>query len=149
MHYDEAREVLRNADYGVLSTTCDDGLPYGVPMNYVLSGLSIYFHCAPEGLKLDNILRDGRACFTVVLRERNLGNRLSTAYESAMAFGVVRPVQDEDERQVAFRLLADKYAPDMPAATLNDYLKKHGPHAVVLRMEVEYITGKNGYPDEL
>lgn len=147
--YDKAREILMEADYGVLSTTCDDGLPYGVPLNYALAGLSIYFHCAPDGMKLDNILRDGRACLTAVLREKNLGNRLTTAYESAMAFGVVRPAYAEDERQAAFRLLAGKYAPDMPEPALAAYIKKHGPEAVILRMDVEYITGKAGYPEEL
>ena len=27
--YDRAREILKQAAYGVLSTSCEDGLPYG------------------------------------------------------------------------------------------------------------------------
>ena len=103
--YDRAREILKQAAYGVLSTSCEDGLPYGVPLCHVLTGNSIYFHCAAEGQKLDNLMRDGRACLTVVSAAKNLGNRLSMAYESAMAFGVVRLVYGEDERLAAMRLL--------------------------------------------
>ena len=33
----------------------EDGYAYGVPLNYVYVDNSIYFHCAKEGHKLDNI----------------------------------------------------------------------------------------------
>ena len=36
--YDKAREILMQADYGILSTTCGDGLPYGIPLCFALSG---------------------------------------------------------------------------------------------------------------
>ena len=144
-----AGNIQARAEYGVLSTTCDDGLPYGVPLSFVLTGFSLYFHCAPEGQKLDNIMHDSRACLTAVTAARNLGNRLSMAYESAMAFGTVRPVYPEDERQAALRLLCDKYAPEMPQAALNAYLKKQGPNTIVLRMDVEYIVGKAAHMEEL
>lgn len=147
--HEQARRILAEAEYGVLSTACDDGMPYGIPLNYALSGNNVYFHCAPEGTKLDNIRRDSRACLTAVLRQRNLGNRLTTAYESAMAFGVVHVVSDEEERQTAFRLLAGKYAPSLPEEALAAYLVKYGPKAVILRMEVEYLTGKSGHADQL
>ena len=64
--YDKAREILMQADYGILATTCGDGLPFGFPLGFALSGISIYFHCATEGQKLDNIRHDSRVCFTVV-----------------------------------------------------------------------------------
>ena len=134
--YSRAREILNRADYGVLSTSCEDGLPYGVPICYVLTGNSIYFHCAPEGQKLDNVMHDGRACLTAVSAARNLGKRLTMAYESAMAFGMVRPVYGEDERQAALRLLCSKYA-------------HWGVNTVILRMEVEYIAGKASHAEEL
>ena len=39
--YAQARRILEKAEYGVLSTVCDDGLPYGVPLSFVLSGKAI------------------------------------------------------------------------------------------------------------
>ena len=144
--YAQARELLRRAPFGVLSTTCDDGLPYGVPLCFVLSGNTIYFHCAQEGQKLDNLAHDSRVCLTAVLSAENQGERLTMQYESAMAFGTARIVYGEDERQAALLLLAGKYAPDMAEEALNAYLKEHGAGTLVIRMEVEFISGKASPP---
>lgn len=140
--YDRAREILHQAPYGVLCTTCDDGMPYGVPLSFVLTGYSIYFHCAVQGQKLDNIAYDTRVCFTAVSHAESLGEKLTMAYESAMAFGTARVVRGEDERQSALKALAGKYAPDMDTGKLETYLKKWGPDTIVVRLDVEYITGK-------
>ncbi|HJD24726.1 MAG TPA: pyridoxamine 5'-phosphate oxidase family protein [Firmicutes bacterium] len=139
--YDDARGILDKAEYGVLSTACDDGLPYGVPLCFVLAGNALYFHTAAEGQKLDNIVRDRRACFTAVARAEVQPRRPGMAYQSAMAFGEVRIVYGEDERQAAFRLFVEKYSPALPAekaAALRDAAK----NTTVLRMDVEYISGK-------
>ena len=142
--YDQARDILARASYGVLSTNCDDGLPYGVPLSFVLSGNSLYFHCATEGQKLDNIMHDNRACFTVVAEAEVLADRLTVRYASAMAFGTARIVYGEDERQAALGLLMDKYAPEMEEKKRTAYLKKHEVHTAVVRLDVEYIVGKQG-----
>lgn len=144
--YAQAREILNRALFGVLSTTCDDGLPYGVPLCFVLSGNTIYFHCAAEGQKLDNLAHDSRVCLTAVLSAENLGERLTMQYESAMAFGTARIVYGEDERQAALRLLAGKYAPDMAEKALVAYLKAYTADTTVIRMEVEFISGKASLP---
>ena len=57
--------ILRKARVGRLATLGADGYPYIVPVNYVYLGESIYFHCAREGEKLDNIRRHARVCFEV------------------------------------------------------------------------------------
>lgn len=141
--YDKAREILMQADYGILSTTCGDGLPYGIPLCYALSGNSIYFHCATEGQKLDNLIHDDRVCLTAVLQAEKCPERLTMAYESAMAFGTAHIVYAEHERHAALRLLCGKYAPDMSEEAMAAYFKKHIANTTVVRMEVEYISGKS------
>ncbi len=142
LRYDEARAVLHRALYGVLSSTCDDGMPYGVPLSFVLTGNSLYFHGATEGQKLDNIRHDCRVCFTAVTDVQPDPVHLTMAYESAMAFGTAHIAYAEDERRAAFRLLAEKYAPQMTEQALDAYLKTHAGDAAVVRIEVEYISGK-------
>ena len=144
--YDKAREILMQADYGILSTTCGDGLPYGIPLCFALSGNSIYFHCATEGQKLDNLVHDSRVCLTAVLHAENRPARLTMTYESAMAFGTARIVYAEDERHAALRLLCAKYSPDMSEEALAAYFKKHIANTTVERMEVEYTSGKSNRP---
>ena len=146
---DEVREILYRAPYGVLSTSCEDGQPYGVPLSFVLTGLTIYFHAAATGQKLHNLKRDGRVCLTVVDEAKNMGDELTMAYRSVMVFGSVIPVQGEDERQAAFRLLSGKYAPGLSEENTAAYIKRHGPAALVLRMDVEYMTGKGNLTQHL
>lgn len=47
----EAEEILKNGEYGVLSTVGENGYSYGVPLSYVYLNNSINFHCALEGQK--------------------------------------------------------------------------------------------------
>ncbi len=147
LDYDAARAVLHRAPFGVLSTTCDDGMPYGVPLSFVLTGNSLYFHCATEGQKLDNIRHDCRVCFTAVTDVRPDPALLTMDYTSAMAFGTAHIVYAEDERRAGFRLLADKYAPELTEQALEAYLKTHAGDAAVVRIEVEYISGKACHGD--
>jgi hypothetical protein len=48
-----------------MATIGQDGFPYITPVNYVMLNGNIYFHCAPKGEKLDNLLRDPHVCFEV------------------------------------------------------------------------------------
>jgi len=41
---------------------CDDGIPYVVPMNFGYESGTVYFHCAPEGRKLEIIRKNPKVC---------------------------------------------------------------------------------------
>ena len=58
-------ELLTRCRVGRLATVGNDGYPYITPVNYVYYKGSVYFHCAHQGEKLDNIARDNRVCFEV------------------------------------------------------------------------------------
>ena len=60
---DEALELLTRAEYGVLSTVDENGQPYGVPLNFCVVDGCIYFHCAVEGHKIDNIEQNSAVSF--------------------------------------------------------------------------------------
>lgn len=58
-------DMLNAATIGRMATTGSDGYPYVTPVNFVYYQGAVYFHCAPEGEKLENIARDPRVCFQV------------------------------------------------------------------------------------
>jgi len=58
-------EILTRCTVGRLATIGIDGYPYITPVNYVYWLGSVYFHCAHEGEKIDNILREPKVCFEV------------------------------------------------------------------------------------
>lgn len=61
----EIQRILSLTNIGRLATNGQDGYPYITPVNFVSLQGCIYFHCAPQGEKLDNLIRDPRVCFEV------------------------------------------------------------------------------------
>jgi nitroimidazol reductase NimA-like FMN-containing flavoprotein (pyridoxamine 5'-phosphate oxidase superfamily) len=61
----EIQRILSLTNIGRLATNGQDGYPYITPVNFVSLEGSIYFHCAPKGEKLDNLIRNPRVCFEV------------------------------------------------------------------------------------
>jgi nitroimidazol reductase NimA-like FMN-containing flavoprotein (pyridoxamine 5'-phosphate oxidase superfamily) len=59
----EMIRILASTNIGRLATIDAEGYPYITPVNFVFHEGSVYFHCAPEGEKLANLLRDPRVCF--------------------------------------------------------------------------------------
>lgn len=140
----EAKRILAEAEYGILSTVCEDGAPYGVPLSFVVTGDAIYFHCAKAGRKPINIEADNRVCFTAVgaTHPEFLDNfNFTTRYESAIAFGRARAVEDAQEKQKALYLLCEKYLPEFIDAAEASIEKSLGVTAVY-RIDIESISGK-------
>ena len=84
----EAKEILQAEAYGVLSTVSEDGQPYGVPVSYSYAGDVIYFHCALEGHKLENLSSNNRVSFCVVGKTQVLPDKFATNYESVIVFSL-------------------------------------------------------------
>lgn len=138
---EEAIEILRNGEWGVLSTLCQDGYPYGTPISYVYEDGKIYFHgTSAAGLKSDNIERHPQACFTVVGKTELLPSQFGTKYESAIVFGTVK--KSTDTIGVLQKLVA-KYSADFTESgeKFSRSVAAAG-RVAVYEMTVEQITGK-------
>lgn len=137
----EAREILEKGSYGVLACAGDDGYPYAVPVNYVLDGQNIYFHCAMEGHKIDALRRCEKVSFCVVGRDQVVPEELTTYFVSAIAFGRARFVEDAEEKHAALMRLGLKYEPGM-----EDHVREHvdGSFArtALVAIEIEHLSGK-------
>ncbi|WP_423219361.1 pyridoxamine 5'-phosphate oxidase family protein [Clostridium lundense] len=103
-------ELLKASEYGILSMVGANGYGYGIPLNYTLIDNCIYFHCAIEGFKLDNINKNNKVSFCVVGQTQLLPEKFSTKYESALAFGKAYEVFDE-EKELALKSIIEKYSP--------------------------------------
>ncbi len=141
---DEAMGILTAGEYGVLSMVGDDGKPYGVSMSYALRDGAIYFHCATEGRKLEHLDTNPAVSFCVVGQTKVLPGQFSTEYESAVAFGTAARVTGEEKRAGLVALI-EKYSADFmePGVT---YLESKIDRVVVIRIDIEYISGKARRP---
>jgi hypothetical protein len=81
---EEAIALLNKAEYGVLSTVTENGKPYGVPLNFCIIDHCIYFHCAIEGQKIENIKQNESVSFCAVGNTEILPDKFGTKYESVI-----------------------------------------------------------------
>jgi len=132
--------LLQNGEYGVLSTVDGNEQPYGVPLNYVLMNNCIYFHCALEGHKLDNLVANAKVSFCVVGRTKVLPAEFSTEFESVIVFGRASVIEGE-ERYQALNALIEKYSPEFVSEG-SAYIEKFDSQTNVVRIEIQQMTGK-------
>lgn len=137
---DEVIEVLKNNDYGILSTVSHNGYPYGVPVSFVFLNNSIYFHGASEGHKLDNILNNSKVSFCVVGQTCVLPDKFSTKYESVIVFGMAVEVLNDEKNTALFEIM-NKYSPDYIEKG-KEYIKSASNATRVIKINIEHISGK-------
>ena len=135
-----ATELLLRGEYGFLAMASAEG-GYGVPVNYALGVNTIYVHCAPEGHKLRAIEHDSRVTFSVVGDKHLVPEQLTTMYESVVAKGRARIVDDVQERIAALQLIVEKYAPEHQEMGRKAIERSIGRTAVIA-IDVESYSGK-------
>lgn len=138
-----AEKILRGGDYGVLSLSGDNGYPYAVPINYAVEGNKIYFHSAKVGHKLDAVRRNEKVSFCVVDRHEVVAEEFTTYFTSAIAFGRMKLVEDNDDpdKLRGLELLADKYSPNVSAERRAKELARLSAVTIPV-MTIEHLTGK-------
>ena len=139
---EEAWAIVDSCSYGVLTMTDTDGNPYGVPVNYGRKGSALYFHSAQEGKKADALRKNGAACMVCVGRSDVIGEKYTTAYESAMVFGMVTELTEKEEKLQALRALCQDRAPDHMAMFDGYCTDALLERTAVWKLETEAITGK-------
>ncbi|MCU7493419.1 MAG: pyridoxamine 5'-phosphate oxidase family protein [Ignavibacteria bacterium] len=136
----QAKEIIEKGEHGVLSTTSADGYPYGVPMSYWYKDGLIYFHCAKEGQKLDNIKADNRVSFCVIGASEVLPGDFTVNYESAVVFGKAYEVTGS-EKEEAMLEMVKKFSPDFMEQG-KESIKRADAKVSVYKIISEQVTGK-------
>ncbi|MGN0135697.1 pyridoxamine 5'-phosphate oxidase family protein [Anaerotignum sp.] len=138
---ERAREIMKNAEYGILMTADGEGQPYGVAVSPVMEGDRIYFHCALEGRKLENIRINPKVCMSFVSNAYVDQEKFTHRYESALAEGMAAIVADREEKLHALRLICRKYAPHSFKDS-DEYILPKMDKTGVVRIDIETLSGK-------
>lgn len=142
-----ALEVMRKAPYITVSFTRPDGTAYGLPLSLACTSDNIwYFHCAPEGDKLDAIAAHPEVCLSAVTRcQPTVGPKdgsFTLQYRSAVAFGKAEPVNDEQEKIAALRAICERFLPEHMDA-FDDAIRRSLHRTAVVRITLTSLpTGK-------
>ncbi|MBC2711653.1 MAG: pyridoxamine 5'-phosphate oxidase family protein [Desulfosarcina sp.] len=136
-----AMALLKRGEYGILSTSDKNNRPYGIPVNYVVMEECVFFHCATEGQKLENITANNGVSFCVVGETDLIPEKFSTRYESVVVSGRAAVVSDGVLKKNVLRALITKYAPDH-MATGKTYIDKLMGKTAVVRVSIDHLVGK-------
>ena len=142
MPVEKAYKLLENGEYGILSTIGENRQPYATPLSYVVVYNNIYFHCAIEGQKLDNIAFEPRVCFCVVGKTQPVYDKsFSTYFESVIVYGKAERIDDKDKKFDILMKLAKKYLPEhIDKAKSN--IDRSIDITLIYKVSIEHITGK-------
>ncbi len=133
-------QVLHAAPVCHLSL-CDGDRPYVVPMSYGYDGARLYFHCAPEGRKLDVVRRNPNACFAVEIGvdvvARDTACSWGVHFRSVIGTGRLSIVADPEEKRRGLAALMAHYGG--PSDGISDDAVRS---VCVLRLDVAEVSGK-------
>jgi nitroimidazol reductase NimA-like FMN-containing flavoprotein (pyridoxamine 5'-phosphate oxidase superfamily) len=136
----ETSSILEKGEYGILSTVSSNNEPYSVPLNYFLIDECIYFHCAIDGRKINNINNNPKVSFCVVGETEVLPDKFGTKYESCIVEGLASELFGE-EKQWALEGLIHKYSGNFFSEGLK-YIEKLKDKTRVFKISIESISGK-------
>ncbi|WP_298271508.1 pyridoxamine 5'-phosphate oxidase family protein [Geobacter sp.] len=138
-------ELLHRCHVGRLGTVGRDGWPMVKPLNFAWHEGRIYFHCAPEGEKLDEIRHEERVCFEADLPIAYVKGapdnpcRAEYLYRSVIIRGRARLVTEAAEKVLALDALMKKYE---PGASFAPYREEKLAITGIVRIDVEEMVGK-------
>lgn len=134
-------EILKNEPRGVLAVLGDEGYPYTIPLDFVYDEGKIFFHCAVEGHKIDAIQSCDKASFCVLDKAVRENGDWAYYFDSVVAFGKIRIVEDRNVAEEKLRLLGLKYFPT--AEMVEHDMAKNFKRALILELNIEHMTGKH------
>ncbi|MBR1774335.1 MAG: pyridoxamine 5'-phosphate oxidase family protein [Bacteroidales bacterium] len=137
-----AEELLQTCEYGILSMTDTDGLPYAVPINFVWNKEnSIYVHCAMEGKKINALMKNPNVSFCIIGRVNLLPNKFTTEYESVIMQGKAELNITDEEKTAAIELLLQKLSPN-DIVIGRKYAEKSFKRTKIIRIDFSLWSGK-------
>lgn len=156
-------QIIDSSSYGVLSMVDGNNKPYSIPLSIVRDGDLLYFHSAKQGSKVELLKNDtdvqavfvGKTKIPENFSEDDLEEMakdetkgvqfiskvFTTEFESAIASGKVRLVEEDEEKTKALKLVCEKYTPskmDYFSLAIKAGLDKTN----VYRIKIENLTGK-------
>jgi uncharacterized protein len=123
----------------------DNNTPYIVTLNFGYNGgdnPSLYFHCAPEGRKIELIGKNNYVCFEMdtdhLLFNGEKGCDWGMKYSSVVGYGRISILQNNEERKRGLDSIMSHYSDRSDFTYDTKVLSK----TAVLRLDIEEMTGK-------
>ena len=141
MDEDFAWSVFDRSDCQVLATVNKDGTPYAVPLSCARIGKDIYFHCAKEGQKIENMINQEDVCITAVGEIHIPTGKFTTEFESCILCGKASFVEGAEEKKEALRAICMRYTPEN-MNRFEEAIEKSMKITAIVKIEISTVSGK-------
>jgi len=138
---DFALAVADKCAFSTMATVNADGTPYCIPISPARDGEWLYFHCAQEGHKIDNLRQRSKVCISCVGVQEAIPGKFTLKYESAVIFGSASEVTNREEKIHALNLICERYTPDNMAA-FDEAVKRQLQATAIWKIHIDEISGK-------
>ena len=136
-----ALAVTDKCAYSVMATVNPDGSPYCVPLSLARDREWLYFHCAMDGKKTENLKRQNLVCLTCVGDVKVIPRDFSLEYESAIINGTAFEITGKEEKIHALAVISKRYAPD-DMDIFDEAVKLDLERTSVWKIRIDEISGK-------
>jgi nitroimidazol reductase NimA-like FMN-containing flavoprotein (pyridoxamine 5'-phosphate oxidase superfamily) len=138
------RSIFNEADVCRIAFA-DNNIPYIVTMNYgfILGERNLfYFHCAPEGRKIDMLRKNDQVCFELDTDHKLIKAKQACgwgmSFRSVVGYGKISVVEDLNERKLALDHIMNHYGGEGKY----DYPDSQMAKTTILRLDITEMTGK-------
>jgi nitroimidazol reductase NimA-like FMN-containing flavoprotein (pyridoxamine 5'-phosphate oxidase superfamily) len=137
------------------STACRLGMsdgdqPYVIPLCFGYDGSALYFHCAPEGRKLDILRENPKVCveFDVAgdVVEAEVACSWGIRFQCVVAFGTALLVGEPDEKKKGLALLMAQYSRSGKEFSFPDASVSR---TAIIKVVIDKITGNQSIRQQL
>jgi nitroimidazol reductase NimA-like FMN-containing flavoprotein (pyridoxamine 5'-phosphate oxidase superfamily) len=151
---DWTRDFLSRARIGHIATRWDDQ-PFITPTTFWYDPVrdEIYFHSNIVGRVRANAERHAQVCFEASeagrLLPSNVALEFSIQYESVIAFGRIRVIEDEDEQRRILYGLIQKYFPQLrPGEEYRPITEQELKRTSVYAISIDSWSGKRNWKEK-
>jgi nitroimidazol reductase NimA-like FMN-containing flavoprotein (pyridoxamine 5'-phosphate oxidase superfamily) len=140
---DEAviREILEESGLCRLGFV-DNNEAYIVPVNYACEGMTIYFHSAPAGRKIELMKKNNQVSFEIEHTAEIITGELpcswTARYRSVMGRGILSTETDPALKKEAMDLIMRKYGAEMEL----NYDENVFSRMIIIKLQIQSLTGK-------
>lgn len=128
-----------------------ENYPYCVPVSFGLEikegVVTLYFHCAKMGLKVETLSKNPHVCVEAdqMIRVEKTRYGITARYESVIGFGTCSFIDSEEELKYALKKVVDHYGYE--DYSIDDCASLS--HVLAGKIVLEEVTGKRNHPEEL
>ena len=140
---EEALAIVDENQYAVLCLNDPAGRPYGLPMDYVRQGNSLYFHGSKEGRKVNSMKATPWACAVIIGENEIVPHKFGRQYKSVIVEGTIELIDEPEIKRQVMTWVVKRKSPDHFEKG-QMVIEKMLDRVLVYKMNMETISGKHG-----